>query len=1393
MKNDIELDEEFQNNIMEQEYLIKNLNYYIDKTINKSNNNIQIYNNIEILKSFIDNSNTISSDEKKLESFINELIYQLKLGNNILIPFLDICPNLLKAYIDNNLDEEGELKYIEVFKLLKINSFISREYLYPIYEYFSDLFYNINDIENNPNLKKFNKVLELWKLFYDFEINMDELKFFNSSSYCFIGGGLKISLSNEIKLNNNILTIKINFLKSIDYNLNENLILFRSEKNLKASINFSSISNEIKEKENIILLIIISHKEIRIKIKENENSKEFYDSHFPNDLGEIKDFILLDNFYGQIKRLEFIQTQIGKDEKNEIIVNDEISEPYPLTDNGFLCHHLNNKTNLTENNINSNISIKAISTNLIKANYINYIDKNFNLINYFCGISSFIPFIQIINGIYINNKIKTINGNDRKDYMKNVLDDILFLFFKTLMYSEKFFENKKELLIRNYNIFVFSLLLQIDYEIYNNNEETRQLNSLSKREYLFKFVNSYDDEGGINSYIFGKLINKNQNEFENIIKSDPDAFIRYLKSLSKVKKTYLLKKKTCSQFYRSIMKELFIYNRFWSRKELFFSQDNKSGLKLKYKQLSYYTKNFQQPLLYPILNFNDYLPSFSRFDKNRLFKHDLDKTINYNFKYKDNVLNEIIENCDLLNKEKRKIRCCLVKKSYHVKGEITIIKSKSGGSDFQIVFYSDSKKSKNTCNKIININQKVPTKNEIINYNNDQICYGSIFPCLEKEYNRKILIKSKDIKFLLIRNYYRKTSAIEIFTYKSNKSYYFNFENFINIDENSTNIVLKAIQCSEKFQKFKFDNDIVAFFNVDYGETMFPLFSEKLYKWEKKLLFYNNYDILTIINLLSNRSFKDLYQYPIFPILYKMPNNTNINERDLGQHIGLLELTEKSLTRKMIIEESYNGNDALNDGDSNDDDDDNEACLFNTHYSNCVYTCNFLIRIFPFSLPSIEFQGDGFDSPNRLFYSIKKTLENTLTQKSDLREMIPEMYYFPDLFDNKNELRFGNLLNGTEINNVSVNKYKEDKKEKFTFICYMKKYLESGKLKINNWINLIFGINQKETNEKIKRHYYSSSMYINKDEEKQNKDINNSLKMQKFEFGIQPYKLMSTKFPEIKDKSKYSKEIKRYSMKIFKKEHIEIYGDKEKCFKYEGYNNIYVEYIKLIDKKDFNKNENNKNFYYIFQGDVLGNIQIYKYVIKRTIVKTHKEEKDNNIIDKKEDGKIKDIKNDDLNTENEYELKLIKTLTDHYKQIKYIDYNPRLNLFVSYSLDGFINLYVFPKCKLVRAIKVKNITNSNHILKKLALISNPFPMIFTYDKINMYTISLNGELITKEPLINKDVEVYPCVDKNCGLINDCIFIKDSNENIKGKTKELNDNLKTMNEYTLPFLKIQSDL
>ena len=1352
------------------------------------------------------NDSSILNNQSNLTKFFKELEMQIVSGNNILLPFLQVLPNLIKLYINNNIDEKESLKYINIFKLLKFNCFISRENLYPIYEYFSSLFdHKNNNEENELNLDKFNKVFKLWKIFYKFDHK--ENMIISPSSFCFIGGCLKVNLTDEVSLDNYSLLIKIDFLKFL--NINNNLILMKTEGENSFKLDNSSLQYLLKS-ENVKTISIEFKEKYKINIEYYGDESKSETITLKSSLIKLKEFYLLENFFGQIKSFEIIKMKkddSNKDENsnsinnkinNDNIIFHEIFEPYPLSDN-ILYHRSminNNNSNVIDlkytikENKDSNVLINIVDSKLIKVNYINYLDESFNLIEYLGGLAPLIPFIQLINQIIQNKKINRINGTDKIIYLRNIFDTILNLVCKILV---KYF-NKLEKNIQKYCLFSLSYILQINNKIIDNIDNEAPS---AKRVNILELTRLFDDKDNyIFSFFYGELMNKaGDDNFNKNLNKDGNIhnFKDKMKKEFKKEKTPILISSSHKQLYKSLIKELFIYNRYWSIKELFFGKqkdkanNNKLNLSIKYKQLSYYTQSFQQPILYPILELDENIPSFSRFNKEKLFNHDFNEKVNYKFNFKDNIISQIVKKNNPLYKN-NKIKCCLVKKNCHVKGEIYIIQRKININDsqFEIIFCSDSDNNGETCNKIAKNNQKITNANanNILNSNKDEICFGSVFPALPKEFNRKILIKSKDIKFLLIRNYYRRTSAIEIFTYKSNKSYYFNFKEFIDINNPKNNLLLKEIEENKNFQKLNYHKAFTLYYNNRYKSTMFPLFFEDHFNLEKKLKFYNNYDLLTIINLLSNRSFRDLYQYPIFPILYK-PNNILENEknkeRDLGQHIGIQDLNSKSKERKKLIEEAYIS--SLDDEPDGNEEEESEPNLFNTHYSNIIYASNYLIRIFPYSLIGIELQGDGFDSPNRLFFSVKKLMENTLSQKSDLREMIPEIYYFPDLYANTNDLCLGMNSKGQDINNISVkekiNNQNEDPYEKYEFLSRYKNYLEFENLKLNKWINLIFGKNQKETKGKNRKYInYSKNMYINFEDEKQKKYLKDYIIMQQYEFGIQPLSIFDNKFPELKDKSKYFKQIKEYNRIQFIKEHHIIKGDKNKCFLCEGFNNKHPDYIEILKKKgnkkkiedlsDFEKYFKEKEklmffFHYIFIGDVLGNISIYECKMEINNKKSKKE------TDKNSPKKKRDHRKDSGNNSNEKKYKEIKKITDHYKQIKYIDYNTRLNLFLSYSLDGFINIYTFPKCKLVRAIKVCNITDSEEILQKVALVSNPFPMIFFYDKNNMYLITLNGDLIKKTKIKYDNFEIYPIIDKNCGVVNDEILIE--NLDAKGNNKE----------------------
>jgi hypothetical protein len=52
-------------------------------------------------------------------------------------------------------------------------------------------------------------------------------------------------------------------------------------------------------------------------------------------------------------------------------------------------------------------------------------------------------------------------------------------------------------------------------------------------------------------------------------------------------------------------------------------------------------------------------------------------------------------------------------------------------------------------------------------------------------------------------------------------------------------------------------------------------------------------------------------------------------------------------------------------------------------------------------------QGGHFDHADRLFDSLPKTFEGVFNNKQDVKELIPELFYLPDMLRNMNGLNLG--------------------------------------------------------------------------------------------------------------------------------------------------------------------------------------------------------------------------------------------------------------------------------------------------------------------------------------------------------------------------------------------------
>jgi hypothetical protein len=1402
-------------NYIKNKYLLLSSIHNAREFLSKQNNNDNLSNiipeisNENIIIQYLLNPKIIFNDKSNLINLIIYLNNLCKDNDNIIFPFIDICPNLVKAYIESDIDEEkiGEYNYMKIFSLLNKCSFISKQNLFPIYSFFSDIFYDLSNIkENDIRLKKLIKVVDLWLIFYSFnkiDINGKEKNEFKESSICFLGGSLNIILREEISIENKIIEIKIDFLRNEYMNLikEENSFL---KINNNITITYKDIQKYLKDKI-YSLVISIEHKKIIIHFNYSDHSLErpktskskdkikSYDKKI-NSM-KIKDIIILDNYYGEVKQLIVSFKKIINKKETELI-SENIYKPFLETNSGFLKKE-NDSISLEKDFESSSGSIKRASKinmllkiterNFTKVNYINYGESDFNIVEYFGNEVQLLPFAYIIQKLLINDNIKIINSENKDKVCFMFLDKVSQGLFNCVLYNK--YDSKT---IKKYFLFVYSILLEIVKAYNKGNKEEKNFSIKEILTNIFIFSNMHRFDKGeflIDFYI--KLINSfGDSKFEttikelvgNVLVTEKKAY-PYADTEDFIKLYYLLPEKTYGQIYKKLMRDLFIYNRMWSQKQSFFGNknaDNNKQLKsIKYKQMNYYSKNFQQPILYPILELDKYYPEFSKFKIENLFKNPNENILNYNFSLSDdntyinNIISKYIEK--YLRKQQNQEKCCLVKKTHHVKGTISIIEMDYNGVDcFELYFFaSQTQISEPRCNNPENSTE------DNNNENSKNLCYGSIFPCPKGDYGIIFNIKSKDILFILIREYYHRVSAIEIFT-SDNKSYYFNFNNFFTNDKNKNlNDLLKKI--SNYFEKIKINipkqdkNILLGFYNPDYQHYLYPLFSEEINIWNKKNKCFSNYDKLILINLLSNRSFKDIYQYPIFPMFYE---HIGIKERDMNKHIGLLDINEESSQRKKLIMQSYD----INKDEIKFQQEPEEVYLFNTHYSNPIYTCNYLIRIFPYSFIGIEFQGEGFDDPNRLFYSIPKTMRNTLSQKSDYREMIPELFYMPEIFENINNLYFKQISSGENIDNVQFFDYDNNKDEnknkidinsdnyinfqKYKFLAELRENLDNEK-KINQWIDLIFGVEQKENENQ--QFYFEKQSYINF--ENNSELYNNPLSLQSIDFGLIPFQLFYEKFPISYNHMQYFYQLKSENTSRFEIEHKSEHDPKQ-CFVYKGRSFISSKYLDIIkdnnlsfnnmeDEKSQGISNNKERLKYEFIGDVFGFVTILTKKMKKrerfTMKKTKTaKENINNDNKKKNKSQRPSINMDNSKEEKEY-CNIIK-LCDHYKQIKYIDYNPRLNLFLTYALDGYINIYTFPKVKLVKVIKIDNFYENEDYLKKVVLISNPFPMIFCHNETKMFIFSINGELIRSRN-IEAGTEFIPCIDKDLGLIKDHVEMR----------------------------------
>ena len=918
----------------------------------------------------------------------------------------------------------------------------------------------------------------------------------------------------------------------------------------------------------------------------------------------------------------------------------------------------------------------------------------------------------------------------------------------------------------------------------------------------------------------------------------------YEDELAKVSNNSLENNKKIKNSYKRYKKESFCWGGYWSDRNLFYKDFDK----LKLKIMNHYTKTFMKPILAPILDMSYYLPEFSGFDPETLFDieqekkdkacrlaMDIDKILKTNASQantntkgtKENFLRRIYiksnpnlaknllkisnnldfgkeEEFAILQKTKdqksdnsiknKYFLGCLVKASHHIKGVFFIDED---GLNFKVFL---NQKTGNSMNDV-----EVAFKTTDDDYDHERnTCFGSYFVCHPKDKDLyKLSINYNNIKYLLRRRYYYKNSAIEIYT-STNKTYYFNFKYEQDRETAIQEILQRIKEYATILDDLKEPKDMYEN-NVGYQNTLVlqarKKSGKKKYKIKlsKKILAWkewrmSTYELLMWLNIYSNRSFNDISQYPVFPWIlsnYEDPlikDSNNYEYRDLSLPMGMLALNEEGEKRKESFMETY---DVL----KNESDGSMKPYIYGSNYSNPMYVCHFMMRLFPFTHISIELQGNKFDDANRLFLSVKGSFYNSITQKTDVKELIPEFFYMPEMFLNVNKLNLGVEENGNKVNNVAT----PCQNNPYEFILTMKQALENDYISysIQNWIDLIFGIKSKGKEAEMAYNLFTEASY--------QEDVNiNSIEdkesfLRRVEFGLIPNQILTKEFNRREKKEEFYKDKQIFdcsakligsSAKLDNEQNImRVTTDDTLILKVKSFsdkiililNNDYIVEEKVTyslfdrDYKDevascvefgqdlnrisefyYNAPNNEKAIEICNQGKTIIMGGFYDGKVKVKYFGLESSTIDDNYIEFKpfnEDTVVLALSVDErekyliignskgnvvlyeINLE-EKKLKRKLLIYEQMSPISHLYCSSQLNLWVSASIDGCVNIYTLPLCKLVRSIKIETQKCSYAFLA-----DSPLPCIVVIcnegEAEAIYSYSINGKLISKKTEGNK--------------------------------------------------------
>ena len=274
----------------------------------------------------------------------------------------------------------------------------------------------------------------------------------------------------------------------------------------------------------------------------------------------------------------------------------------------------------------------------------------------------------------------------------------------------------------------------------------------------------------------------------------------------------------------------------------------------------------------------------------------------------------------------------------------------------------------------------------------------------------------------------------------------------------------------------------------------------------------SNFDYLMALNTIAGRSFNDLCQYPIMPWIIAQYTEETLDLtnpatfRDLSKPMGALneDRLADALERYDSMEEEYT---AANTTDI-------PPFMYGSHYSTMVgVVLHYLMRLQPFASLHCEMQGGRFDVADRLFSSIPRTWHQNTTHLSEVKELTPEWFTTPEIFQNVNQYDLGHTQDGEDVGNVILPPWAKSAEE---FVHLNRQAMESDYVSahLHEWIDLIFGYKQTgPASVEANNVFFYLTYYNAVDRDRIDEAHRQQIELQIAHFGQTPMQLFTSPHP----------------------------------------------------------------------------------------------------------------------------------------------------------------------------------------------------------------------------------------------------------------------------------------